>query len=149
MSNRDRLPTSRAPTTGGVMLGSEYDVARTRKMNADAEIAEMELAQLRLKLCNTEDVVKAWADVLNACRAKFLSLPTKLAPVVATEDDASVVKQLLEDQIHEALSELSNYNPEIHPTQMSGNADLDEIEPEAEQPKKKRGRPKKANSDNE
>lgn len=149
MSNRDRLPTSRAPTTGGVMLGSEYDVARTRKMNADAEIAEMELAQLRLKLCNTEDVVKAWADVLNACRAKFLSLPTKLAPVVATEDDAGVVKQLLEDQIHEALSELSNYNPEIHPTQMSGNADLDEIEPDAEQPKKKRGRPKKANSDNE
>lgn len=149
MSNRDRLPTSRAPTTGGVMLGSEYDVARTRKMNADAEIAEMELAQLRLKLCNTEDVVKAWADVLNACRAKFLSLPTKLAPVVATEDDAGVIKQLLEDQIHEALSELSNYNPEIHPTQMSGNADLDEVEPEVEQPKKKRGRPKKANSDNE
>lgn len=136
-------------STGGIIIGSDYDAARTRKMNADAEIAEMELAQLRLKLCNTEDVVKAWADVLNACRAKFLSLPTKLAPVVATEDDAGVVKQLLEDQIHEALSELSNYNPEIHPTQMSGNADLDEIEPEAEQPKKKRGRPKKANSDNE
>lgn len=136
-------------STGGIIIGSDYDAARTRKMNADAEIAEMELAQLRLKLCNTEDVIKAWADVLNACRAKFLGLPTKLAPVVATEDDAGVVKQLLEDQIHEALSELSNYNPEIHPTQMSGNSDLDDVEPKPEEPKKRRGRPKKENSDNE
>ena len=136
-------------STGGIIIGSDYDAARTRKMNADAEIAEMELAQLRLKLCNTDDVIKAWADVLNACRAKFLSLPTKLAPVVANEDDAALVKQLLEDQIHEALSELSNYNPEIHPTQMSGNSDLDHEEPKAEEPKKPRGRPKKADSGNE
>jgi len=136
-------------STGGIIIGSDYDAARTRKMNADAEIAEMELAQLRLKLCNTDDVIKAWADVLNACRAKFLSLPTKLAPVVANEDDASLVKKLLEDQIHEALSELSNYNPEIHPTQMSGNSDLDDEEPKTEEPKKVRGRPKKAVSDNE
>jgi len=136
-------------STGGIIIGSDYDAARTRKMNADAEIAEMELAQLRLKLCNTDDVIKAWADVLNACRAKFLSLPTKLAPVVANEDDAALVKQLLEDQIHEALSELSNYNPEIHPTQMSGNSDLDDEEPKAEEPKKPRGRPKKADLGNE
>ena len=136
-------------STGGIIIGSDYDAARTRKMNADAEIAEMELAQLRLKLCSTEDVIKAWADVLNACRSKFLSLPTKLAPVLANEDDASVTKQLLEDQIHEALSELSNYNPEIHPTQMSGNADLEEPEIAAEEPKKARGRPKKNGSGNE
>lgn len=146
MSNRDRLPTNRAPTTGGVMLGSDYDQARTRKMNADAEIAEMELAQLRLKLCNTEDVVKAWADVLNACRAKMLSLPTKIAPIVATEDDAGVIKQVIEDQIYEALNELSNYNPEIHPTQMA--ALIEDDAPETE-PEKKRGRPKKVKSDNE
>lgn len=146
MSNRDRLPTNRAPTTGGVMLGSDYDQARTRKMNADAEMAEMELAQARLKLCNTEDVVKAWADVLNACRAKMLSLPTKIAPIVATEDDASVIKQIIEDQIYEALNELSNYNPEIHPTQMAALIEDDEPDPE---PEKKRGRPKKVKSNNE
>lgn len=147
MSNRDRLPTNRAPTTGGVLLGSDYDQARTRKMNADAEISEMELAQLRLKLCNTEDVIKAWADVLNACRAKMLSLPSKLAPVLATEEDAVMIKELLDNQIHEALTELSNYNPEIHPTQMAGVGQIDEQEQPVEP--KRRGRPKKAKPANE
>lgn len=134
-------------STGGIIIGSDYDQARTRKMNADAEIAEMELAQLRLKLCNTEDVIKAWADVLNACRAKMLSLPTKLAPIIATEDDAAVIKQMLEDQIYEALNELSNYNPEIHPTQMAASVE-DVVEAEVKPPKQ-RGRPKKAKPANE
>lgn len=135
-------------STGGIIIGSDYDAARTRKMNADAEIAEMELAQLRLKLCNTEDVIKAWADVLNACRAKMLSLPTKLAPIIAAEDDASIIKQMLEDQIYEALNELSNYNPEIHPTQMAATVEEEPVASEDPEPKK-RGRPKKAQSSNE
>ena len=37
----------RKPTTGGILIGSDYDTARTRKMNADAEIAELELARSR------------------------------------------------------------------------------------------------------
>ena len=148
MSNRDRLPTNRAPTTGGVMLGSDYDMARTRKMNADAEIAEMELAELRLKLCNTSDVISAWADVLNACRAKLLSLPSKIAPILATEDDAAVIKELLDEQIYEALNELSNYRPEIHPTQMAESVEKGADEEPVEQ-KRKPGRPRKAKSENE
>ena len=135
-------------STGGIIIGSDYDAARTRKMNADAEIAEMELAQLRLKLCNTEDVIKAWADVLNACRAKMLSLPTKLAPIIATEDDAAVIKQMLEAQIYEALNELSNYNPEIHPTQMAATIE-DDVEAAEVPAQKKRQRRKRAKPSDE
>ena len=105
------MEQKRRSTTGGVIIGSSYDEARTRKMNADAEIAEMELAKIRQELCSTQDVIKAWADVLNACRAKFLALPTKIAPLVATEDDPAIVKDILEKQIHEALAEMANYDP--------------------------------------
>jgi len=123
-------------STGGVILGSDYDAARTRKMNADAEIAEMELAKIRQSLCLTEDVIKAWADVLNACRAKFLALPTKIAPLVANEDDAAVVKGIIEQQIHEALSEMANYEPSINPISTSGT--IESVDQEEEAPVKKR-----------
>jgi hypothetical protein len=106
---------ARKPTTGGVIIGSSYDEARTRKMNADAEIAELELAKIRGTLCLTDDVVKAWETVLHACRAKFLSMPTKAAPLLANENDVAIIKDILEEQIREALSELSNYQPAIDP----------------------------------
>ncbi len=130
-------------TTGGVLIGSEYDIARTRKMNAEAEIAEMQLAKVRQELCLTEDVIKAWTDVLNACRAKFLALPTKAAPLLAQEDDAAVIKDLLEGQINEALAELANYDPAINPSGTSGAVESEEPVEKPEPVKRARGRPKK------
>jgi len=134
---------TRRSTTGGIIIGSSYDEARTRKINAEAEIAEMELAKIRLQLCPTEDVVKAWTDVLNACRAKFLSLPTKIAPLLAQEDDAGVVKDLLEAQIYEVLTELSNYDPGITPSSAGGGVESEGVKEDQPAPKKARGRPKK------
>ena len=134
----------RKPTTGGVIIGSSYDEARTRKVNAEAEIAELELAKIRGTLCMTDDVVKAWESVLHACKAKFLSLPTKVAPVVANESDTAKVKDFLEQAIREALTELSNYQPEVDPVRTGTAAiEADPTTPEEEKPKRKVGRPKK------
>ena len=138
------MEQKRRSTTGGVIIGSSYDEARTRKMNADAEIAEMELAKIRQELCSTQDVIKAWSDVLNACRAKFLALPTKIAPLLATEDDAAVVKDILEQQIHEALAEMANYDPTIDPVTASGSIDAVDQPEEAPAKKRPNRRPKRS-----
>ena len=131
----------RKPTTGGIIIGSDYDTARTRKMNADAEIAELELARIRGTLCLTDDVVAAWETVLQAAKAKFLGLPTKMAPIVANETDTGIVKDLLEQQLREALTELSNYQPQVDPVR-TGTVQSDEPT-EAKPAPKKRGRPRK------
>jgi hypothetical protein len=131
----------RKPTTGGILIGSDYDTARTRKMNADAEIAELELARIRGTLCLTDDVVAAWETVLQAAKAKFLGLPTKIAPVLANETDVGIVKDLLEQQLREALTELSNYQPQIDPVRTG--AVLSDEPTEAKPAPKKRGRPRK------
>lgn len=99
------------PSTGGVKIGSSYDEARTRKVNAEAEIAELALVKARGELALVEDVIVAWNDVLAAMKAKMLAIPTKVATIVAVEDDPKIVKQEIEDQIREALDELSNYDP--------------------------------------
>jgi hypothetical protein len=113
-------------------------------VNAEAEIAELELAKIRGTLCMTNDVVAAWESVLHACKAKFLALPTKVAPILATETDVVVAKDYLENAIREALTELSNYQPSIDPVR-TGSVTQEATEETAvvEQPKRKVGRPKK------
>ena len=131
-------------STGGVILGSSYDEARTRKINAEAEIAELELQRIKATMCFTADVVKAWESVLHACRAKLLAVPVKMAPVVSGISDTATIKDRLEEAIREALDELANYNPTVDPvrtgaavpTPVDGEAD-------AEKPKRGRGRPRK------
>lgn len=113
-------------STGGVKLGSSYDEARTRKVNAEAEIAELELARVHGTLVVAEDVVKAWEDVLGALKGKLLSIPTKAAPVVSAEQEASMCQDILEDLLNEALEELSNYDPKINATETKGTEETSE-----------------------
>lgn len=127
-------------STGGVLLGSTYDEARTRKINAEAEIAELELQRIKATMCFTADVVKAWESVLHACRAKMLAIPTKMAPVLAGTMDVNVIKERLDEAVREALDELANYNPSVDPVKTGVAAPVGE---DGEPAPKKRGRPRK------
>jgi len=134
------------PSTGGVKIGSTYDEARTRKVNAEAEIAELELAKIRGDLVIADDVVTAWEDVLSAAKAKFMSIPTKAAPITAAETEAGVCQKILEDLVHEALEEFSNYDPKISATGVSKGASKESNEDAKTPAKTKRksvGRPRK------
>jgi hypothetical protein len=98
-------------STGGIVIGSHYDQARTKKMQCDADIAHLELLQAKKELLSANDVLSAWTEVLAAMRAKMLSLPTITAPLVANETDIGAIQHIIEKQIHEALNELSTYEP--------------------------------------
>ena len=133
----------------GVSLGSPYDEARTRKVNAEAEIAELELARVHGTLVIAVDVVQAWEEVLGALKGKLLSIPTKAAPVVSAEPDAAQCQHILEDLMNEALEELSNYEPSIDPSSTSGLSDPSEESDSGSKAttktnSKRVGRPKKA-----
>lgn len=134
------------PSTGGVKIGSSYDEARTRKVNAEAEIAELELQKIHGTLVVAEDVVSAWNDVLGAFKAKLLAIPAKGAPVLSTESQTGTCQSILEDLIHEALEELSNYEPAVDPTASTVTApeDVDTDAKAATKTKRKpMGRPRK------
>ena len=135
-------------STGGVKLGSTYDEARTRKVNAEAEISELELAKVRSLLVVAEDVEKAWTDTLSNLKAKLTNIPSKAAPLVASETEAGIIQAMLADLINEALEELSTYDPAISASRTrkpkepseEGNAGAEA----AATPKRKRvGRPSK------
>ncbi len=133
-------------STGGVKIGSTYDQERTRKMAADARIAEIELAKVEGELVPAEDVVTAWTDVVGAVKAKLLSIPTKAAPILANEESAGGCQIILEDLINEALEELANYEPETDPTSTSSGSleeGDDDLPPSAAPKRKPVGRPRK------
>lgn len=130
-------------------MATTYDEARTRKVAAEAQIAELELDRIRGTLCLTDDVVKAWENVLYACKAKFLAMPSKIAPLLENENSISNIKDIIETQIREALSELANYQPSIDPVNTGTDASEsgDDNAPAISTTKTKRstmGRPKKA-----
>jgi len=89
----------------------DYNSARARKMEADADLAELELLQAKKELLSANDVLNSWTEVLAAMRAKMLSLPTVTAPLIANETDIGAIQHIIEKQIHEALNELSTYEP--------------------------------------
>jgi phage terminase Nu1 subunit (DNA packaging protein) len=134
---------------GGVVIGSSYDEARTKKMNADAELAQLELLKARGELVAVDDVRNAWVDVLGAMRGKLLAIPTKAAPLISTETDIGLIQNLIEKQIHEALNELASYEPEQNAgrSNIIANNDegsVDNSKAAASSKRKRVGRPRKA-----
>lgn len=105
---------------GGVVIGSSYDEARTRKMNADAQMAEMELLKAKGQYISVIDVQSAWQSVLANMKAKLLSMPSTVAPLVQSETNLGVVKDIIENSVRECLEELSSYEPGIEQRGIDG-----------------------------
>ena len=47
-------------------------------------------------------------SAFHSCKTKLLTIPTSVAGIVATETDASVIKEIIEGLIREALAEIGS-----------------------------------------
>jgi hypothetical protein len=87
----------------------DINVERARKTAAEAELVEIELKERRNSLVPVSDVIDAWLELIAACKSRMLSMPAKLAPVVAVEDNPAICKRIIEEQTLEALDELARW----------------------------------------
>jgi|TARA_R100000081_G_C4793657_1_gene159357 hypothetical protein len=123
----------------------DYNLARARKMEADAELTELELLKAKGELVPTDEVKNEWINALSSMRAKLLSLPTITAPLVSNETDVSIIQDIIEKQIHEALNELSNYTPTKQArSEKSSSGSNGSTEATTKIKNKSMGRPRKA-----
>lgn len=88
--------------------GPDYQKARARREEANANLAEIELAERAGNLMETAAVVAVLADAGATCRSMLETLPAILAPQLATLSDDHACRQLLEEHIGSALNELSD-----------------------------------------
>lgn len=83
------------------------DDAKQRKLNADAEMAETELAKYKGQLVDAEAVEEQWLSLVTRCKTKLLGMPSKLAYRLSALDSKDEINELLDDEIRQALEELS------------------------------------------
>ena len=86
---------------------------KTMHERAKRKIAELELAQMEGNLHDAEDIEREMTKMLAAFRARILSIPSKLAPKLIAQTEIAVIEDALQDEVHNALLELSEYDPEV------------------------------------
>lgn len=103
-NQRKQKPDADAPADGI----SLYEAQRRRTL-AQAKQEEIKAQQLAGELVDRETIKTEWLKTAAAIRNRLLAIPTKTAPLVLAVKTLPEVKRILEDQIHEALAELSAF----------------------------------------
>lgn len=85
---------------------NSFDEAKTRKMAAEAELAEAELARVRATQVPIADTVAVVGEICAAVRAKCLAVPSKVTPMVIADGTPTGVQALLDRAMREVLNEL-------------------------------------------
>jgi phage terminase Nu1 subunit (DNA packaging protein) len=129
----------RAGSRSGV--SADYGEERARLTKAQADKAEMEASVLAGKLVDVDQLISQWEMMLTAVKTKMLAIPSKLAPVIADEDEPGIIQNVIDDYVREALEELASYGTS------SGEEDTDErdggVETATQADSKPVGRPRK------
>lgn len=91
----------------------DYDEEHALLEKAKREKAELELAQMQGTMFDAADIEREMTKMLAAFRAKILAIPSKLAPQLIARSEISIIESILETEVYNALSELSEYDPEL------------------------------------
>lgn len=103
--------------------GKDDTENESRKIKADAdlkatkaEIAEMELAELKGEMHRSEDVEAMTTDLVFVIRGMMLALPGRLAIDLANIDKPAEISERIKQEVNAILLELSNYkyDPEAY-----------------------------------
>lgn len=92
---------------GGDYGDEDFQMARTRREIAEANLAEMREAELEGKLIRVDAVRAAWSRGMAATRNALLQVPPRLAPLLAAETDIDRIGQILDQELRQALTELT------------------------------------------
>jgi phage terminase Nu1 subunit (DNA packaging protein) len=115
----DLMPTIKAYimylqdlNTGKKLGVEELSVQRVRLLKAQADKTEIEVDILEGNVIPADEVEEKWGRIITAFRARILSLPNKLAPLVTATNDYKEAEEIIKEYVYEALIELSEYDPE-------------------------------------
>lgn len=83
--------------------------ARERKVQADAELVELELGERRRELLPADMVERRWSDIVTTTRSQLLSVASRVAPRIVGETDRAKIQQAVDGEIREALFALASH----------------------------------------
>lgn len=96
------------------------------------QISKIKLRKLKREVHEASDVEAFLTDMLIRFRNKLLTLPPKIAISIVGEKDVNEIIKAVEKMVNDALSELSQYNPD-EIDGVTGESDFEDDEEEAEE----------------
>ena len=87
---------------------ANFNEEKARLTRAQADRAELDLAEKSGEVIDAAEAVLAWEQMLTNCKNKVLSIPAKAAPMFSAETDTAVIQDDLENYLRDALNELSD-----------------------------------------
>lgn len=96
-------PADASPLHG---LDESHNTARTRREIAEADLAELKLAELRGELVRADEWSAALARRAVAFREGLLQIPDRLSAQLAAEADQDTIRRLLDVEIRATLTHL-------------------------------------------
>lgn len=100
---QDLLVQTSAPAAPDEPAADGYTISRNRREAADAELAELKLAEQQGHLIRVDAVKQALANAFTSTRDSLLQIPSRLSAVLAAETDAAKVHELLQAELYRAL----------------------------------------------
>jgi phage terminase Nu1 subunit (DNA packaging protein) len=105
-----------------------YMMEKTKHEAAKRQIAEIELAQMRGQMHDAKDVEREMTKMLTAFRAKLITMPSKIAPILIAQNEIAIIQDIIQKEVYEALSELSEYDPQLFRGDKFVDIDEEEVE---------------------
>ncbi len=93
-----------AGRSGEETVGKMADEAR--KMKAQADKAELEVAQIRGELIPADQIADVMHAAVQTMKTRLTAIPAKCAPLVGARDVA-VAERVIREQVHAALTEIA------------------------------------------
>lgn len=87
--------------------GDDYWKSRGRREKAEAELAELKLAEQLGQLVRAADVRASVSKRAAALRESFLQLPARVVPLLAADPSPAMMDQILRAEIVAALAQLT------------------------------------------
>ncbi|WP_270501329.1 hypothetical protein [Clostridium butyricum] len=89
----------------------DYDEEHALLERRKREKIELELAAMRGTMHYSEDVERVMNDMLSNFKARILALPSRAAPRLITLSTIADIQEILQNEVLDALNEMSKYNP--------------------------------------
>jgi phage terminase Nu1 subunit (DNA packaging protein) len=94
-------------------LEKQLSIEEVKLKRAKAEQEEIKLARMKGTMHDASDVERVMTDMLSSMKAKLLSMPSKISPMLVGIEEVTDIQELIRRNIYEALEELKDYSPEL------------------------------------
>lgn len=90
---------------------AEYWEEKALHEKAKREMAELKLAKLKNQLHDATDIELVMTNMLVNFRNRILGIPQKVAPKIIGIENLAEISEIINNELLEALTELSEYDP--------------------------------------